>query len=135
MQQNTTPQQRFPAPPTIQDEMTLSEADFRLTSNQFKHKRLAVKAALDSFLPGRPVMIIGVTKKVQVADGTEQGAMHPGRGYQISRGDFLKLKMDPYRSPHLLVLEPKVPCLYFEVCRAINILWPQQARNTFLSAA
>lgn len=133
MQQTELPKDRFPCPVTERDELTLSEADFRLTSNQLKHKRLAVKAALDACLPGRLVVIIGVTKKLQVSDGSEAGAMHPGRAYQVSRADFVKMKMDPYRSPFIVCLEPKVPCMYFEVSRAINQLWPTQARNTFLA--
>lgn len=129
------PNHRFPCPAEIDNETTLSEADFRLTSNQFKHKRLAVKAALENFLPERPVLIVGVTKKIQVADGTDAGALHPGRAYQLARGDFIKLKLDPYRSPFLLCLEPRVPCMYFEVSRAINQIWPRAARNTFLATA
>lgn len=130
-----TSAERFPCPVTEQDEITISETDFRLTSNQLKHKRLAVKANLEAFLPDRMVVMIGVTKKLQLADGSEGGAVKPGHVYQLARGDFIKVKMDPYRSAHIVVLEPKVPCMYFEVCRAINQLWPAQGRNTFLSAA
>jgi hypothetical protein len=134
MQQKTAhPNNRFPCPISGQDELTISEDDFRLTSNQLKHKRLEVKEELEAFLPDRPVLIVGVTKKLQIADGTEQGAMHPGRAYQVTRADFIKMKMDPYRSPHMMVLEPRVPCMYFEVSRAINQLWPNSARNTFLA--
>lgn len=134
-QKNALPNNRFPCPVTGQDEITLSEGDFRLTSNQLKHKRIAVKAALDACLPERPILVIGVLKRLQIADGTEQGAMHPGRAYQVSRADFAKMKMDPYRSPFIVCLEPKVPCLYFEVSRAINQIWPRAARNTFLATA
>ena len=130
-----TPKDRFPCPVTELDEMCLTEADFRLTPKEFKHKRMHVKDLLEGFLPERPVIVVGVLKKIQVTDGTEQGAMHPARAYQIARADFIKLKMDPYRSPFIVVLEPKVPCMYFEVCSAINKLWPSRARNTFLSAA
>jgi hypothetical protein len=128
-------QTKFSTPEIVDDGMTLSPVDWKLPPKQLKLKREKVRAALEAFLPTRFVMVVGVTKKLPIADGTEQGAMRPGRAYQVSRADFIKMKMDPERSPHVVCLEPKVPCMYFEVSRAINILWPSQARNTFLASA
>lgn len=130
-----TSQTRFPAPERIDDGMTLTEDDWRLAPKKFKQKREAVRANLESFLPHRFVLVVGVTKKLQVASGDESGAMHPGRAYQVSRIDFTKMKLDPTRSPFVVCLEPKVPNMYFEVSRAINQGWPHQARNTFLATA
>lgn len=127
--------QRFPTPEFPDDGMTLSVADWKLSPKAFAQKRATVKAALDSFLPTRFVMVIGVTKKLQVAGGDESGAMHPGRAYQVNRGDYIKMKLDPERSPFVMCLEPKVPNMFFEVSRAINQGWPHQARNTFLATA
>jgi hypothetical protein len=132
---NETPMQRFPTPELQPDQMTLTHADHRLPPKQFTLKRLNVIAALDAFLPGRKQIIIGVTKKLQVASGGPEGAMHPGRAYQIDRMDFIKMKLDLERGPYIMCLEPRVPCMYFEVCAAINQLWPRQGRNTFLANA
>jgi hypothetical protein len=130
-----TTQTRFPRPELVDDGMTLKEVDWRLAPKKFAKKRAAVAAALEAFLPHRFVLVVGVTKKLQVASGDESGAMQVGRAYQINRSDFIKMKLDPKRSPHLVCLEPKVPNMYFEVCRAINQGWPHQARNTFLATA
>lgn len=119
----------------VDDGMTLTKADWKLNPKAFQKKRAAVKDALEAFLPNRFVLVVGVTQKVQVASGDESGAMHPGRAYQLARGDFAKLKMDPERGEFVVCLEPKVPNMYFEVCRAINQGWPHQARNTFLASA
>lgn len=127
--------QRFPTPDLPDDGMTMSVADWKLSPKAFAQKRAAVKAALEAFLPVRFVMVVGVTKKLQIASGDESGAMVPGRAYQVNRGDYIKMKLDPERSPFIMCLEPKVPSIFFEVSRAIGQLWPHQARNPFLSLA
>lgn len=119
----------------VDDGMTMTKADWKLNPKQFQKKRAAVRTALENFLPNRFVLVVGVTEEIQVASGDAGGAMHPGRAYQIGRGDFEMLKMDPARGEFLVVLEPKVPNMYFEVSRVLNHLYPQTARNTFLASA